>query len=49
MGYTPPIAQLDEFLSNIFGIDCGTSTSAREYMHNLQSEVGHFTYWIKLL
>ena len=35
MDYTPPIVQPDDFLSNIFGIDCGTPTSTRGYMHSL--------------
>ncbi|KAG5003454.1 hypothetical protein JHK86_027593 [Glycine max] len=43
MDYTPPIVQPDDFLSNVFGTDCGTSTSACEYMHSLQNEVGKFT------
>jgi len=40
---TPPIVQPDDFPSNVFGTDCGTPTSAREYMHSLQNEVGNFT------
>jgi len=43
MDYTPPIVQPNEFLSNVFGIDCGMPTSACEYMHSLQNEEGHFT------
>ena len=43
MAYTPPIIQFDEFLSNVFVIDCGTPTLAREYMHSLQNKMGHFT------
>ena len=39
MDYTPPIVQLDDFLSNVFGTDYGTLASAHEYMHSLQNKV----------
>jgi len=35
MDYTSLIVQPDDFLSNVFGTDCGTLASAREYMHSL--------------
>ena len=35
MDYTPPIVQPDDFLSNVFGTDCGMPASARECMHSL--------------
>lgn len=43
MDNSPPIVEADEFVSNLFGTDCGTPASAREYMHSLQNELGHFT------
>ena len=43
MDYTPPIVQPNDFLSNVYGTDCGTPASAREYMHKLQNKVGNFT------
>ena len=30
MDYTPPIVQPDDFLSNVFGTDCGTPASTRD-------------------
>ena len=39
MDYTPPIVQPDDFLSNVFGTDCGMPASACEYMHSLQNKV----------
>ena len=35
MDYTPLIVQPDDFLSNVFGTDCGMPTLAREYMHSI--------------
>jgi len=35
MDYTPPIVQPDDFLSNVFGTNYGTTTSAPKYMHSL--------------
>ena len=39
MYYTSPIVLPDDFLSNVFGTDCGTPTSACEYIHSLQNKV----------
>ncbi|KAG5091364.1 hypothetical protein JHK82_050142 [Glycine max] len=39
MDYTPLIVQLDDFVSNVFGTDCGMPASSHEYMHSLRNKV----------
>ena len=48
MDYTPPNVQAHEFLSNVFETDCGTPTSAREYMHSIQNKMGNVLHQLSI-